>query len=74
MDFSPTSEEIDKASVEDGAYIFKYLRKKYPDKNIKDADIVFNSLMYALLCHRLNFADHDHKLFKQLVNTVLDRN
>ncbi len=43
------SEEENKISNEEAIYIWGYLRKKYSNDNIKDLDIVLNSICFALL-------------------------
>lgn len=42
------TEEEKKISYEEGMFIYGYLRKKYCNENVKDLDIVLNSLCCAL--------------------------
>lgn len=70
----PLSDEMNHTALEDGKQIFKELLKKWPDPTIRHADLIFNSLLMALLCHRHTFCFHDPEGFKKLVNTVLDAN
>jgi hypothetical protein len=48
MEPIPIKEEENKIANEESIYLYGYLRKKYCNDNIKDLDIVMNSLCFAL--------------------------
>lgn len=49
-----TAEET-KIANDEARLIFGYLRKKYCNENVRDLDIVLNSIMFAA-CHLLNLS------------------
>jgi hypothetical protein len=75
MDFPDITEEENKISLEEGLRIFGELRKKYSNKNIKDLDIVLNSICCALTrLTALNVRKQDYETFAEIIKSIILRN
>ncbi len=75
MEFPKTTKEENKIAHEEGIRIFGELRKKYSNNNIRDLDIVLNSLCAALVrLTRLNVTEPDYDSFTQLIKDIILKN
>lgn len=69
-----TNEETEIAQGE-SLYIYGYLKKKYCNENMKDLDIILNSLCFSLLrLMNQNIDKNDHKYFIELIIKILKKN
>ena len=68
----PISKEESKIANEESLYIYGYLRKKYCNDNIKDLDIVLNSLCFAL-CRLIqtHVGKKDASAMIEIINKIL---
>lgn len=65
----------DKICFQEGLRIFSELRKKYSNKNIRDLDIVLNSLCFALTrLGQFNTHPSDYENYAQLVKQIILKN
>lgn len=75
MEFPNTTSEEDKISYQEGFRIFGELRKKYSNQNIRDLDIVLNSLCFAIVrLGKLNTIKGDEEAFSDLVKQIILKN
>ena len=75
MEFPKTTKEEDKICYEEGFRIFGELRKKYSNNNVRDLDIVLNSLCAALArLTEINVRPADHQTFIGLIAQILTKN
>lgn len=69
--YPKTTKDEDKIATEEGIKIFSELRKKYSNENIRDLDIVLNSLIFALVqLAYCNVGEKDAERFGDLIRDV----
>jgi len=68
----PITKEENEIANEESLYIYGYLRKKYCNENVKDLDIVLNSLCFAL-CRLIqtNVGKKDAPAMIEIINKIL---
>lgn len=75
MEFPNTTKEEDIICSEEGLKLFSYLRKKYSNENVRDLDIVLNSLCYGLIrLFQLNSRKEDAEICAELVKKIILKN
>jgi hypothetical protein len=73
--FPKTTPEEDAISTQEGLRIFGELRKKYSNNNIRDLDIVLNSLVAALVyLAYYNVGKTDIEVFGDLIRKIFVEN
>ena len=75
MEFPKTTEMEDRICYEEGFRILGELRKKYSNNNMRDLDIVLNSLCCALIrLFKLNSRPEDAEACAELVQKIILKN
>ena len=75
MEFPNTTPKEDEICFREGFRIFGELRKKYSNENVRDLDIVLNSLCCALVrLANFNVSKEDYGSFILLVTSILEKN
>lgn len=75
MEFPHTNPGENLIASQEGFRIFSELRKKYSNENIRDLDIVLNSLCFAIIrLGKLNTMKGDEENFCNLVNQIILKN
>ena len=75
MEFPKTTEEEDKIAEGEGFRIMADLRKRYSNDNVRDLDIVLNSLCAALVrLGHLSTRKQDKIGFLSLINSIISQN
>ena len=75
MEFPETTQEENSIAFQEGFRIYGELRKRYPNNNVTDLDIILNSLCAALIrmCE-LNTHKKDQKNYVPLIHKILTNN
>ena len=74
-DFPKTTQEEDELATREGLFIYGHLKKKYPNENTRDLDIILNSLVAALIrMAKLNTRKEDYESFCELVQKIMREN
>lgn len=75
MEFPKTTAEEDNIAEAEGFRIFGELRKRYSNENMRDLDIVLNSLCSALVrLGHLSTRKEDKVAFLSLINKIISEN
>lgn len=73
--FQPMSKEDNKECTVNGISLYEMLKEMYPNQNVKDLDMILNSLCIALIVHMKENVDQDnHKYFLQLIHKTINDN
>lgn len=75
MEFPQTTKEEDDIAEAEGFRIFGELRKRYSNDNMRDMDIVLNSLCCALIrLGHLSTRKEDKIGYLSLINQIINQN
>lgn len=72
MENIPITKNENETANQEALFIYGYLRKKYCNDNVKDLDIVLNSLCFSLIrMIHLHVGSKDRAAMIQIINNIL---